>query len=213
MARPAVKTERRNQILDALFAVMAQSGGAGASVTEIAERAGVARGALHYFFTSKDEVVVELMRRLGGGYLSRLAGWLDQAEATGRSDVVGGLVRWHFAGDADENARLMSVWIDFWGQAQSHPTIQAAVFEVQEAARDLCRRALLVDQPLFSALPAASLRAAGSSLLAIIEGGLLQWRVAFRSSSPLDRTVLSAGLAQAARALVHSLASPSHEVA
>jgi TetR/AcrR family fatty acid metabolism transcriptional regulator len=189
------REKNRARILDALFAVMSSSGGVGASVSEIAEAAGVARGALHYYFDSKDEVVAALMRRLGDGYVGRMQAFLDREEQRGRgAHVVGALARWHFAGDADEALRLMSVWIDFWGQAATQPAIGAVVFEVQERARALCTRAVVLQRPDLSGAPDDDRRLFGATILSIVEGGLLQWRIAARGPAPLDRAALGASL-------------------
>ena len=212
---------QRERILDALYAVMAEGGSA--SVSDIAEAAGIARGSLHYYFESKDEIVCALMRRLGAGYLSRMTVFLDKAErraadadadanANGSGfDVVGDLVRWHFAGDTDEATRLLGVWLDFWGQAPARADIGAVVYEVQEQARACCRRALLLRRPELAVLDDVVLRLHGAALLAIIEGGLLQWRVAARDvdGGAFDRAVLGGALAAAASAFCASISVPA----
>jgi AcrR family transcriptional regulator len=190
------REKHRARILDAVFSVMSSSGVVGASVSEIAEAAGVARGALHYYFDSKEDVLGALMRRLGDGYVARLQAFLDREQQRGRAEfVVGGLARWHFSGDVDEAERLMSVWIDFWGQAPTQAAIGAVVFETQERARALCTRAVLLQRPELAAADAETLRVFGATVLSIIEGGLLQWRVASRAAAPLDRSALGASLA------------------
>jgi AcrR family transcriptional regulator len=167
--------DRRNQILDALFAAMAAGGTAGASVTEIADRAGVARGALHYFFASKDEITAALMQRLGHRYLERLGHALSRAKDKQRS-IADTVARFHFGSDDGDMSHLLGVWIDFWGQAPSRPNIQQIVAEVQHGARQL----------LSSSLP--TLGAAQSAMiLAVVEGSLLQWRVALGTSHEMSR--------------------------
>ncbi len=197
---------QRQRILDALFDVMSSSGTVGASVSEIAEAAGIARGALHYYFASKDELVAALMRRLGQSYVGRLEAFLERArrDDARRASVVAGLARWHFAGDTEEAARLLAVWIDFWGQAPSQPVIGAVVFEVQEQARALCTRALLTARPELAVVDDATLRVHGAVILAVIEGGLLQWRIAAKSERPIDRAVLGDALGAAVTAVVAS---------
>ncbi len=209
------RLQRRARILDALFAVMSSSGGPGASVSEIVEAAGISRGALHYYFESKDELVAELMRRLGDRYLVRLAAFLDrQAGRSGdrgaspKVHAVDALVRWHFSGDTDEAVRLLGVWLDFWGQAPSRKDIGDVVFQVQEGARLQCRRALLLQRPELGSLDDDALRAHGASLLAIVEGGLLQWRIAASSPRPFDRAALGQALGDVATAFVSSLSAP-----
>ena len=203
------REKHRARILDALFSVMSSSGVVGASVSEIADAAGLARGALHYYFDSKDEVLGALMRRLGDGYVTRLQAFLDREQGRGRAGVVvAGLTRWHFSGDVDEAVRLMSVWIDFWGQAPTQPAIGAVVFEVQERARAACTRAVLLQRPDLVDADDATRHMYGATILSIIEGGLLQWRVAARASAPLNRDALGASLAVVADLATRSFRLP-----
>jgi TetR/AcrR family fatty acid metabolism transcriptional regulator len=205
---PAGREKQRARILDALFAVMSSSGTTGASVTEIADAAGLSRGSLHYYFESKDEVVGALMRRLGDGYLGGLQSFADRVESGGRSQTaVAALCRWHFSGDADHSFRLLSVWIDFWGQAATHPVVGAVVLDVQERARTVCSRVVLLQRPELALRPDADRRLMGATVLSLIEGGLLQWRIAARSGLPLDRRALGEALAQAAHAATQSFSS------
>lgn len=208
------RAEQRERILDALFAVMSSSGTLGASVTEIAEAAGIARGALHYYFESKEELKEALMHRLGDGYVARVAAVLDRVESRVREGralhpggAVGALCRWHFAGDEEESARLLAVWIDYWGQAPSSDGIGAVVFDVQERARALCARAVAFDHP-HAVLDDEARRLAGATVLAVIEGGLLQWRIAARSARPLDRAAFGESLAVAGAAVAARLTAP-----
>ncbi len=211
---------QRDRILDALFEVVSSAGTLGASVTEIAEAAGIARGALHYYFESKEELKSALMRRLGDRYIERLASWLDRLEARAPAlpahGVVGELCRFHFADpvksssspSTDDASRLLAVWIDYWGQAPSNDAIGAVVYAVQEEARRLCTRALLADRPELRALDDDALRVAGASILAVIEGGLLQWRIASSSPRPLLRGTFGVALAAAAAAVAAAIPGP-----
>jgi AcrR family transcriptional regulator len=208
LARPSAKAEKREQILDGLFDAMAREGSAGASVSDIAKAAGIARGALHYYFDSKDEIRVELMRKLGAHYNEGLSGALDDAPEREISPLAS-LVRYHFAGDEPHAARLLGVWIDFWGQAPSDAGIGEVVLEVQEQARALARRAVLEHRPELGALPEAELRSLSAAVLAMIEGGLLQWRIAFGSDRAIDRRALSARLVDAAEGFVRAHPTPT----
>ena len=198
-----------------MFEVIALRGVAGASISEIADAAGVARGALHYFFASKDEINCELMRTLGARYVQQLGASLDKriAQAAAASDptlrtrLVGDVARWHFLGDADDVARRLTVWIDFWGQAASHPEIRAVIFEVQERARALFCRALLAQRPELAELSPEQMRLHTSALLALVEGTLLQWRFAISSSVVMSREHMAEAAATAAHAITCAIAS------
>jgi AcrR family transcriptional regulator len=207
LPRTEVKTERREQILEGLFEAMAREGTLGASVSDIAKAAGIARGALHYYFESKDEIRRCLMEHLGARYASDLDDYLDRTGArTDEPDaLLRAVVRFHFGGEEDRSVRLMKVWIDFWGQAPSNPSMAAVVQQVQEGARERCRRALLAARPELTSLDDEALRHASAAVLALIEGGLLQWRVAIATDSPLDRDALTRRLTEAALAYASAM--------
>jgi AcrR family transcriptional regulator len=206
----AGRSEQRERILDALFAVMSSSGTLGASVTEIAEAAGIARGGLHYYFESKDELKEALMRRLGDRYLERLTEVLERVDARTRAGralhpggAVAALCRWHFAGDEGEASRLLAVWIDYWGQAPSHDGIGGVVFAVQEAAR------AVEHDHAGAVLDDERRRLVGAAVLGVIEGGLLQWRIAARAERPIERARFGEAIATAAVAAAAALISPA----
>jgi AcrR family transcriptional regulator len=206
MARPAVAAERRAQILDAMYDVIAEHGLAGASVTDIAEAAGVARGALHYFFANKDELESSLMRRLGEQYVSRLAGAVELRKHNGGGKrYVAHAAGWHFRGDDASLKETMAVWIDFWAHAGNSPALRAVVLEVQEGARGVFKRALLLDRPELADMPPVELRHHAAALLAIVEGALLQWRVAEGTGAPLDRKILGESVAAAVHAAARAI--------
>ena len=69
------ETARRAQILACAIGAIAESGYGRASLAEIARRAGVSKGVVSYYFTSKDEllaqVVVDVYRRAGAAIAAR----------------------------------------------------------------------------------------------------------------------------------------------
>ncbi len=52
----------RTRIVDAAYHVLAEQGSHAASIKEIAHHAGVAPGLVHYYFASKEELLVEVTR-------------------------------------------------------------------------------------------------------------------------------------------------------
>ncbi len=53
----------RQQVLDAAIHALAEGGYAKTSVSDIATRAGMSKGAVHYHFESKDELMAEVLER------------------------------------------------------------------------------------------------------------------------------------------------------
>jgi AcrR family transcriptional regulator len=62
--------DKRTALLDAAEAVLIEHGLGGATVEQIAARAGVAKGTFYLYFKSKDEVVGALQERLWDGLLA-----------------------------------------------------------------------------------------------------------------------------------------------
>jgi AcrR family transcriptional regulator len=203
-----VRLERRAQILDAMYAVMAGRGLAGASVTEIADAADIARGALHYFFDSKAEIAAQLIKRLGDKYLGQLEEFIEERLNRKKgATLVADAARWHFKGDEGDAFRRMSVWIAYWGHATTDSALRDAVRTIQLEARDQFKFALRWNLDNKLDLSDADEEAAAAALLALVEGGLLQWRIAAGSAESLDREALGDAVANAAGAFVGALAA------
>lgn len=202
------KLQKREQILEGLFAAMSKAGGANSSVTEIAAAAGIARGALHYYFESKDEIRVCLMARLGDRYIGRLKRALERAGGDGR-DMLHALFVFHFGGNTGETARMMSVWVDFWGQAQTDPEVRDEVLSVQRRARAEVGRVIAAA----TGERVAEDDARCASILALIEGSLLQWRIARESDTPLNPHTLQVQLEKAAAGIIGMPAVPDEKAA
>jgi AcrR family transcriptional regulator len=59
----ALPGEKAARIVDAMRASVAQRGVAGSTFDHVAREAGVSRGLLHYYFGSKEQLLVEVVRR------------------------------------------------------------------------------------------------------------------------------------------------------
>jgi len=63
MPRPDVSEERKEQILDAAAIVFSQQGFANARMDDIVDQSGLSKGALYWYFKSKDDIILALMHR------------------------------------------------------------------------------------------------------------------------------------------------------
>jgi AcrR family transcriptional regulator len=59
--RPDVSEERQNQILEAAVAVFARVGFRTARMDDMAEQAGLSKGALYLYYQSKDAIIAALL--------------------------------------------------------------------------------------------------------------------------------------------------------
>ena len=84
-------SEKAARIVEAMRASVAEHGIAGSTFDRVAREAGVSRGLLHYYFGSKERLLVEVVRReseLRGRSLDRAV-----AEATNADELIRALVR------------------------------------------------------------------------------------------------------------------------
>lgn len=71
MGRRSVRTERRGEITAAFARVLARSGYAGATITAVAEEAGVAPGLVHHHFSGKADLLNSLLDDLMSRFRQR----------------------------------------------------------------------------------------------------------------------------------------------
>jgi AcrR family transcriptional regulator len=75
----ALASDKAARIVDAMRASVAERGTAGSTFEEVARAAGVSRGLLHYYFGTKERLLVEVVRRDCDVRLAALDAQLAQA--------------------------------------------------------------------------------------------------------------------------------------
>src|SRR5215472_10532310 len=65
--------DNRERLIAAGYAVLAETGIEATTVKEIALRAGVSPGLFHYYFKSKDELLLAVLYKAGGRFKERMA--------------------------------------------------------------------------------------------------------------------------------------------
>jgi len=82
--------DKAQRIIEAMRAAVAERGAAGATFEIVAHKAGVSRGLLHYYFRSKERLLVEVVKRDTAHRVERLDAML--AEASTADGVIHALV-------------------------------------------------------------------------------------------------------------------------
>jgi AcrR family transcriptional regulator len=82
--------EKASRIVDAMRTSVGERGTAGSTFDQVARAAGVSRGLLHYYFGTKEQLLVEVVRRDSDVRLELLDAQLAGARTA--DDVVAGLV-------------------------------------------------------------------------------------------------------------------------
>src|SRR5947199_6068139 len=83
-------SDKAARIVDAMRTSVAERGTAGSTFDQVARAAGVSRGLLHYYFGTKEQLLVEVVRRDCDVRLELLDAQLAQARTA--DDFVAGLV-------------------------------------------------------------------------------------------------------------------------
>jgi AcrR family transcriptional regulator len=82
--------DKAQRIVDAMRDSVAERGAAGSTFEHVAREAGVSRGLLHYYFGTKERLLVEVVRRDAELRVARLDAMLEQAQTV--DDVLDVLV-------------------------------------------------------------------------------------------------------------------------
>src|SRR5512133_1693226 len=85
------ESEKAKRIVDAMRESVARRGAAGSTFDHVAREAGVSRGLLHYYFGTKERLLVEVVRRDSEIRLAALAASLGDARTA--DDFIDAMVR------------------------------------------------------------------------------------------------------------------------
>ncbi len=123
MPRPSNTTERRRQIVDALLAVMATRGYDGASIADIARRAKLAPGLVHYHFKNKLEILLAAIRMLA----DRHAAMLDRALASVSDPTaqIAAIMDVHLGLGAQADPEALACWVLIGAEALRERRVRA----------------------------------------------------------------------------------------
>lgn len=170
--RPRVAPQRRQQIVEALFRCLARKSYGEVSVTDIAREAGVARGAINFFFRSKAEILAALLERAIGDYRATLRAILDHPRPAGRHlrAVLEALLA-----PTRATRQTMVVFLNYYALGPGHPELAGPLRDFFREYRRvfvlLIRRG--VRQGRYPRGTDAEQSAA--LLVAAVEGLLIQW--------------------------------------
>ncbi|WP_182358747.1 TetR/AcrR family transcriptional regulator [Tomitella gaofuii] len=139
MARPSVEAERRRQILTAACEAIAELGFRGVRVADVARRADVSSGTVHYYFDGKDALLRAAFAFNFDSSLRRRQ-WMHDppADPLRRLDAL--LASYLPHGPATTTA--WRVWIELWAAALGSPELQRLNDAVYDSWRAIVRDAV-----------------------------------------------------------------------
>jgi AcrR family transcriptional regulator len=125
--------DKAGRIVEAMRVSMAARGIAGSTFDHVAREAGVSRGLLHYYFGTKERLLIEVVRRECDVRLERL----EQAAAGANTadDVIGALVQ-TFEDFLDTGPSGVVMFYEMLTLAQRNDEIAAELAELGRRTRD-----------------------------------------------------------------------------
>jgi AcrR family transcriptional regulator len=124
--------DKAQRIVDAMRDSVARRGAAGSTFEHVAREAGVSRGLLHYYFGTKERLLVEVVRRDTELRIARLDEML--AEAATPDDVLSVLVS-SLTGMIEHDPGYFLLLYELFSAGRRNPDIQHEVGQLFEATR------------------------------------------------------------------------------
>jgi AcrR family transcriptional regulator len=124
--------EKAQRIIDAMRESVAKRGAAGSTFEQVAREAGVSRGLLHYYFGTKERLLVEVVRRDSEIRVARLDEPLARAESV--DDVLEVLVS-SLTDLIDNEPAFFLLLYELFSAGRRNPEIQREVGQLFDRTR------------------------------------------------------------------------------
>jgi AcrR family transcriptional regulator len=124
--------DKAQRIVDAMRTSVAQRGAAGSTFEHVAREAGVSRGLLHYYFGTKERLLVEVVRRDAELRIARLDEMLGEAKTV--DDVLTVLVS-SLTDMIDNEPGFFLLLYELFSAGRRNPDIQREVGQLFERTR------------------------------------------------------------------------------
>ncbi|HEY2477262.1 MAG TPA: TetR/AcrR family transcriptional regulator [Solirubrobacterales bacterium] len=124
--------EKAQRIVDAMRDSVARRGAAGSTFEHVAREAGVSRGLLHYYFGTKERLLVEVVRRDTELRIARLDELLAEAKT---ADAVLDVLVSSLTDMIDNDPGYFLLLYELFSAGRRNPDIQHEVGQLFEATR------------------------------------------------------------------------------
>lgn len=124
--------DKAQRIVDAMRTSVAQRGAAGSTFEHVAREAGVSRGLLHYYFGTKERLLIEVVRRDAELRVARLDEMLARAQTV--DDVLDGLVA-SLTDMIDNDPGFFLILYELFSAGRRNPDIQREVGQLFQRTR------------------------------------------------------------------------------
>lgn len=132
--RPDVREERKTQILSAATKVFTERGFAEARMDDIVAESGLSKGALYWYFDSKDAIIIGILDRIFDYERSQIKERLASAESAQMKFEI--LIETMIK-EIERIKPLMPIFFDFWSLSVRKKTINRTIKRYYQSFFDL----------------------------------------------------------------------------
>ncbi len=173
--RPDVSEERRNQILEAAMAVFARQGFDQARMDDVAQEAGLSKGALYLYYKSKDAIIAAILQFFFSRMMSRLRDFFEsQDQPSVREQLL--LLNRYYIEEMNWMAKLLPLSFQFYAVVARQKTVRQFLKQYFKDYRELLAVLIQrgIDRGEFQPVQAET---AAITITALYEGLALLWLV------------------------------------
>lgn len=170
MPRPAVEAERKQQMLQATCAALADGGFRSLTIAEVAARAGTSGGAVHYYFATKDQLLRDAFEY---NFATSEAKRRRIVESSASAVVRLRRLVESYVPDSPDTVQAWRVWVELWVSALD----DAALRRINDTAYGEWRAtvaALIRDGQQTGELRSGDATALANGLVAMVDGLAIQ---------------------------------------
>jgi len=137
MGRKPVRDERRKQILDAVHQCLLEKPFHKTSIKDIACKAGLNHGALHYYFENKEHILLEYIDHTKAHFDKVYNDFLKEsyAEPTSDLDSINERCRW-LLNELAFHKEYSRIFIEIWAHALYNPSVMKKIKDLYKDWRD-----------------------------------------------------------------------------
>jgi len=171
--RPDVSVTRKNQILDAATAVFARLGFHDARMDDIVQESGLSKGALYWYFKSKEDIITAISQRLFTTDIEQLVGLLHAEGSV--SERLQQLIQARIAG-LQEMSDVVTILFEFYATALHQDGVRQFIKAYFQNFHELLVALIQqgIDRGEFRSVDAV---AAAAALDAVFEGLVVRWLI------------------------------------
>lgn len=122
--RPDVSEERKDQILEAATKVFSEHGFTDARMDDIVEESGLSKGALYWYFESKDAIIIGILDRIFDREAAHMNDILERKDSAQKKLEVFIETSFQYINKMEP---LMPIFFDFWSLSVRNKTINKAI--------------------------------------------------------------------------------------